>query len=112
MGGKKGEKKHLIPDPFLVAFKAAVSWSHLQDKKLLPACGKHLDHQSGSDARKEESIPFEIFSTTGEDTASGEDDSQYSFSEVLTGSGDGNFEAGLTVSPYGKATVKSSVVTP
>jgi len=71
------EKKYLIPDPFLVALKAAVSWSSFQNQKLLPACGKHPDHQLGSDARKEESIPFEIFS---KDTASGDDDSILSIS--------------------------------
>jgi len=106
-------KEHLIPDPFLVALKAAVSWSNFRDQKLLPACGKHPDHQLGSDARKEESIPFEIFSTAEEDTASGDDDSVLSISEVLTGSpGDRNFEAVSTVSPCGKTTVKCSVVTP
>ena len=87
-------KKHLIPDPFLVALKAAVSWSSFQDQKLLPACSKHPDHQLGSDALKKELIPFKIFSTSKEDTVSGDDYSVLCISEVLTGSpADRNFEA-------------------
>jgi len=32
--------KDSILDPFLVALKAAVNWSALKGKKLLPACGQ------------------------------------------------------------------------
>lgn len=105
-------KEYLIPDPYLVVLKAAVTWSSFRDQKLLPACGNHSDHQSGSDARKEE-LPVEIFSTAGEDYASGDDDSVYSLSEVLTGPpGDWNFEAMPTISPSSKTAVRSAVVTP
>jgi hypothetical protein len=31
-------KPEFIPDPFLLALKAATTWSSLQDTKLLPAC--------------------------------------------------------------------------
>ena len=104
-------KEHLIPDPFLVVLKAAVSWSAFRDQKLLPACGNHSDHHQ--DVRNEELIPAEIFTTSiaGEDAAQGDDDSVISLSENLTGPpGDENFEAMSTVSPSGKTSVR--VVTP
>lgn len=79
-------KEHLIPDPFLVVLKAAVSWSAFRDQTLLPA-GPH-------DVGNKELIPAEIFAIVGEDAAQGDDDSVISLSEKLTGPpGDRNFEA-------------------
>jgi len=85
-------KEHLIPCPFLVVLKAAVSWSAFRDQKLLPVCGNHSDHRQ--DVQNEELIPAEIFAIAWEDAAQGDDDSVISLSENLTGPpGDGNFEA-------------------
>ena len=101
-------KERLIPDPFLVVLKAAVSWSDFLDQKLLPACRNHSDRPQ--DARNEDLIPAEIFAIAGEDAAQGDDDSVISLSENLTGPpGDGNFEAMSTVSPSGKTSVRRVV---
>lgn len=77
--------EHMIPDPFLVALKAAVSWSSVQEpcQELLPACANHFHRVK--EIEGEDQIPEEINTITGEDAGQEDDGSVMSLSEMVTG---------------------------
>ncbi|KAL7565421.1 hypothetical protein ACA910_003610 [Epithemia clementina (nom. ined.)] len=91
-------REHLIPDPFLVVLKAAVSWSVYTNQRLLPACNvcyrSDESQQSGSDGsmslKSDIMRPLEIACSLASISPRTDDDSAMSLSESITGSpGDG-----------------------